>query len=178
MSGVFLDSSVVRILSLSNHELAALLTLPALGIEMELVTSSYVLREVCDALADEVVPPKARIATLLGLAVGIQTAWRVRLEEPKAEALVPFQDCCRDETDWPILADATAEGCEVILTRDRDLLESTCSIPCERPEAWLQALFAQERVKETVERFAATLEPEVSPQLPNVEEPPADSPPG
>ena len=92
-------------------------------------------------LAELDVPPKSRIAVLQGLGVGLLYAnWHVRLPEPTRKELEEVQSFCRDPEDWPILVDALAECCQVIVTYDKDRLEADAPIRCLRPAELLEEL--------------------------------------
>lgn len=139
---VFLDSSVLRVLTLGNEKLSYLLVWPILGCPIQVVLSSYTLSETLAALAEKNVPPKARIAVVKGLSMGLsQSGWHVHLPEPDPAQVQAMARYCRDQNDWPVLADALAEECSFLVTTDKDLLDLGAEEPirCMRPET-LQVL--------------------------------------
>lgn len=138
---IFLDASILRVCSLGNADLQYLWIFPFCKLPLQCVTSSYVLAETLAALAEPDVPPKSRIAVLNGLGLGLlQTGWHVRLPEPSLDAIHAMQTFCRDPEDWPVLADALAESCSVVLTYDKDLLEADAPVRCVRPAMFFQEL--------------------------------------
>lgn len=151
---IFLDASVLRVASPGNGKLLLLFLADAL--ELEVCTSSYALAETLAALAEVEVPPKARIAVLHGLSAGIlQGGWHVRLPEAGIADVQAVAHFCRDEADWPILADAIAESCDVLLTYDKDLLEADAPVLCASPDAYLAELANDPRISMTVQQLQA-----------------------
>lgn len=82
----------------------------------------------------------------------------VRLDLPSAERVREFDGKCSDEDDWPILADAIDEGCDVVLTYDKKLLQSTAGIRCAEPDVVVPALMEIPEVAAALLRVAATVQ--------------------
>ncbi|NMP24517.1 PIN domain-containing protein [Sulfobacillus harzensis] len=149
---IFLDSSILRVFTLGNNALSSLVMLPLIGCPIEIVLSSYTLSETLEVLSRPNVPPKARIAVIQGLAFAIlQGDWHVHLEDPDPAVVEAMGQYCRDEKDWPVLADAQAEACDFVLTYDHDLLEMGDESPirCIDPET-LGSIFENDPDIQTV----------------------------
>ena len=127
-------------------------------VPLAVVTSSYAPVETFQTLAKPKVPAQARIAFVHALSAGLQgSGWHVRLEEPSREEVLRCREWCRDDGDWPILADAVAEHCDIILTYDGDLLESSGRIRCMRPEDLAAELVTHPVIAEALHRAEALL---------------------
>jgi predicted nucleic acid-binding protein len=162
---IFLDASVLRVLTLGNEKLSYLLVWPLLNCPIQIVLSSYTFSETLAALAEKDVPPKARIAVVNGLSMGLsQSGWHVHLPEPtpaQVNAMAPY---CRDPNDWPVLADALAEECSFLVTTDNDLLDMGAEGPihCIRPEP-LQVLLEQDpAIQRVLQEVADSFNPSSS----------------
>ena len=167
---VFLDASVLVRLSLKSDSTGALVALPVLGAPVELVSSAYALQEALQTMSDAEWPPKAAIATVGVLAhMFTMCKLRLRLDLPTVAEVMALQGQCNDKDDLPILADALAEHCDVLLTTDTGLLRSTAGILCQTPEAWVESV-------KTHPEIAAAVEQAVRPLRPLISQPPTPQP--
>jgi len=160
---VFVDSSVIIRLSIGKP-LAELILLGELPVGVELTTSSYVLREVSATLSKDKIPPKARLACIFALGQALFHGWSVHLPHSSKADVLLMESFCRDKKDWAVLADAKTTNCTVLLTMDKDLLESTFSeIRCVRPEDWLNEFHNTPEFQEWAQQFADPTSTPVSP---------------
>jgi predicted nucleic acid-binding protein len=163
---IFLDSSILRIFTPGNDTLSYLAMFPMLGCPVEVVLSSYTLSETLETLSRPNVPPKARIAVIQGLAFGmLQGNWHVRLEDPDPVSVNVMGKYCRDENDWPVLADALAESCDFLVTRDRDLLDigDEAPVTCIDPGALQAHLESNPAIRSYMAQFPLGFNMEPSP---------------
>lgn len=126
------------------------------------VLSSYTLSETLATLAEPNVPPKARIAVLIGVSTGLSQAnWHVRLPEPDLASVKAMAKYCRDPNDWPVLADALAEHCDFVVTTDNDLLDmgEEGPITCIRPESLQTFLENDPAIQDVLRSIADASEP-------------------
>lgn len=159
---VHLDASVLVRLSLGNEKLSRYMTAQAFGLPLYVCTSTYAISEALAAASRPAMPPKARLAMLTAvgnmLLTGCLDVW---LDTPTAAAMQVLLGCCRDPRDLPILASAKAQGCDLVLTYDKDLLTSTGSVRCLLPEqAWaefVQDPLVANTLREIQQRMAAGL---------------------
>ncbi|MCL4318833.1 MAG: PIN domain-containing protein [Firmicutes bacterium] len=159
---VFLDSSVLRVFMLGNNKTAYLVWWPLINCPIQIVLSSYTLSETLASLAESDVPPKARIAVLMGVSTGLSQAnWHVRLPEPDFASVKAMEKYCRDPNDWPVLADALVERCEFVVTTDNDLLDmgEEGPITCIRPEALQTLLENDPAIQDVLRGIADASEP-------------------
>ena len=163
---VYLDASVILRLSLGNPATVKLLLLRLAGVPLEIVSSAYALQEVLRTMAQPEWPTKAAFAVvvLLGGMI-IEDLIHIRSSLPTVNQTLKYSELCRDEKDWPILADAVAENCNVILTEDKDFLDAVEKIKqhilihCESLEGFLTRFTEQPEVAATLQSYQQLTNP-------------------
>lgn len=122
---VALDSSVLIAAHISRAGVCAELLEDVL-LHHELVTSEFILGELCRKLIEKFDFPKRDAEQV---AAFLRRAGVVVLPTE----LPP--DMCRDPTDVPVLGTAVAGECALLVSVDRDLLDmrTVCEIPIIRP---------------------------------------------
>jgi len=122
---IALDSSVLIAAHISRAGVCAEL-LEDILLHHELVTSEFILEELCRKLIDKFGFPKRDADQL--------AAFLRRTSLVVLPADLPLQ-LCRDPTDLPVLGTAVAGECALLISVDRDLLDMDVvhEIPIIRP---------------------------------------------